>query len=341
MDLFLLANAALRNIYYGDRTLVRSATYLDYKIVDENIKVNTGAEVTVPKYMVSYFDNGAKTKMSFHFGSRCIKEYMTHALQNQLFPNTVHDDIPYTIVELIVNKEYPELAKDTTFIVALCDASLMAYHPAQFFFNTLERMRNDSSWKPTDVNSIYNFGYNQLTFLHNGQIETVASLFDKMNLLAIEHFSDSLQAEVFKDNVTWFEEIASEAKKLRTTQNGFFTKLVASTGVPSTLFIDIVKNMGTPFMTNAHSKGYFLPPERLRTLNIFPYYPKVFQAILGTYNGYKECSLHSFCETRTGTKITNEKCLTAPWTRVKDTKDLCPYAQLWRTWGLENELPVK
>lgn len=334
-----LANAALRSIYYGDRTLVRSATYLDFKIIDEKIKVNTGAEVIVPKYIVNYFDNGAKTKMSFHFGSRCIKEYMAHALQNQLFPNTLHDDIPYTIVELIVTKEYPALAKDTSFIIALCDASLMSYHPAQFFFNTLERMKADSAWQPTDVNSIYNFGFNQLTFRHNGQIETVASLFDKMNLMAIDHFRDSLQAEVFKDNVTWFEEIANEAKKLRTTQMGFFTKFVASTGVPSPLFIEIVKKMGTPFMTNAQSKGYFLPPEKLRTLNIFPYYPKVFQAILGTYNGHKECSLFSFCETRTDTKITNEKCLTAPWTRVKDTKDLCPYAQLWRTWGLEDEIP--
>lgn len=185
---------------------------MDYKIVHKKIKVNTGEEVTVPKYIVSYFDNGAMTKMSFHFGSRCIKEYMAHALQNQLFPNTPHNDIPYTIVELIIIKEYQALAKDTTFIVALCDASLMSYHPAQFFFNTLERMRDDSTWKPIDVSSIYDFGFNQLTFQHNGQIETVTSLFDKMNLMAIDHFRNSLQAEVFKDNVTWFEEIANEAK---------------------------------------------------------------------------------------------------------------------------------
>lgn len=334
-----LANAALRKIYYGDGTLVKSATYLDYHIVEEKIKINTGAEITVPKYIVNYFDNGAKTKMNFHFGSRCIKEYMAHALQNQLFPNTLHDDIPYRIVELIIAKEYPPLVADVNFIVALCDASLMSYHPAQFIFNTIERMKKNSAWKPTTVNSIYDFGFNQLSFRHNGQIETVTTLFDKMNLMAVNDFRDSLRAEVFKDNVTWFEEISNEARKLRTTQQGFFTKLVASQGVPSSFFIEIIRKLGTPFMTNALGNGYFLPPEKLRSLNIHPYYPKVFQAILGTYTGRKECSIYSFCETREDRKIINEKCLAAPWERVKDTKDLCPYAQLWRTWGLENEVP--
>ena len=38
--------------------------------------------------------------------------------------------------------------------------------------------------------------------------------------------------------------------------------------------------------------------------------------------------------------ITNEKCLNAPQERVHE-KELCPFAQLWKTWGLLDKTPYK
>ncbi|MBY0425661.1 MAG: hypothetical protein K2Q22_08505 [Cytophagales bacterium] len=336
----IFTNIELRSIYYGDRrSNAKSVTYQSFTSVNQNVIDAAGVILTVPKYIVKYFDNGAQTNMQFHFGSLCIKEYMAHALQNTLFPDTIHDDIPYSIVELIVRKEYPPLANEKSFMVALCDISLMGFHPAQFFFFILNKMNTTKGWSPKDVDSIYEFAYSDLTFNHNGQIENVYSLYDKINNTAFGCFKDSLQAEVFEDNVVWFEEILKEAKKLRFYSIGFFDQLIQSPGILSSNFLSILKNLGSPFMTNSLNHGFFMTPENLKSLNIQPYFPKVFQSILRTYSGHKSCSLYDFCNSREDMKITNEKCISAPWLRIHDP-DGCPYAQIWHTWGLDGVIPV-
>jgi hypothetical protein len=66
----------------------------------------------------------------------------------------------------------------------------------------------------------------------------------------------------------------------------------------------------------------------------------VFKQIINVYQGHQKCSLYEFCKTRPDKDITNNLCTTAPWERVKE-KDLCPFAQLWKTWGLIDEYPIK
>lgn len=338
-DFNLITNTQLRNIYYGDRTLADNVTYNSFDFETVNLSDKVGRTIPARKCMIDYYDNGAKTKMKFHFGSRCIKEYMAHTLQNRLFPGTNHADIPYKIIDQIIQKEYPELAVDKSFIIALCDISLMSYHPAEFFFYTIDRMKTSINWKPTTTQSIYQFAYQGLTFNHNGQVESVNSLYEKTCNDALGCFRDSLKADIFKDNVTWFEEVLKEAKKLRYQSIDFFNNLVHSEGVLSSKFIDILKELGSPFMTNSRNEGYFMPPEKLKNSDIHPYYPKVFQAILMTYSGHQNCNLYEFCNTRTDIKITNDDCNSSPWLRIKQP-EACPYAQIWHTWGLDEKIPV-
>jgi len=334
----LLTNTQLRKIYYGDSAYAEDVAYLSYKSHIEKVVTNIGETLDVDKYIIDYYDNKAQTKMHFHFGSRCIKEYMTHALQNKLFPGTKHAAIPYNIVELIIQKEYPILLNDKSLIIALCDISLMSYHPAQFFFFNIERMKNETEWTPTDVDSIYRFAYDDLTFNHNGQVENVYSLYDKISNDALGCFKDSLAADIFQDNVAWFEEILKEAKTLRFSSLEFFNHLVDSEGILSNKFISILRKMGSPFMTNVLNEGFFMPPEKLLGLDIQPYYPKVFQAIILTYGGYKNCNLYDFCDSRKDKKITNSYCSTSPWLRIKEPEG-CPYSLIWHTWGLDNKTP--
>lgn len=337
-------NRQLIEIYRGrekpDSLPVKSIDYLGWTKVVEVIIDNNNTPIAVEKFGVDYFDKGAQTKMSVPFGSIHLKEYMAHAIQNQLVPGTAHDDLPYLLVELIVKMEVPRLAQDTSFVVAICDASLMDLHPARLFFRTLERMKSTPRWTPADANSVYDFAFENIMFSDGKKDDTIESLFIAKSHAATREFRDSLQAEIFKGNVLWFEEIIAEARKLRLNHRGFFSQLVASPGKLSNKFGEIYKALGIPFTTNRASKGYFVPPEKLKGAAIQPYYPKVFQAITKTYGGQLACSLHSYCEAEPQQTITNNDCLSKPWARVSRPK-LCPYAQMWKMWGLKGKTPVK
>jgi len=332
-------NTTLGKIYYGNpRQKAESISYSGYFADDVRITTNGGKAIRFPNYKIRYYDNGAQTTETCHFGSLHIKEYMAHAIQKQFTPNRNHSEIPYVLVELLVEKEYPPLAADKSLIIALCDAALMEYHPARLFFDALERMKR-AKWIPAGVDSVYAFVFDGLKLNWENQTETFDSLHEKTASSAIEHFRDALKADIYTENVQWFEHVIREARNLRINHQGFFTRLVQSPRTLSRLFYQIIDMLGIPFMTNALAKGYFLPPKNLKSLNIQPYFPKVFQAIYTTYQGKDDCLLHSFCRARSDKNVTDDHCLKSPWERV-NFPELCPYAQMWKTWGLTGKKPV-
>jgi hypothetical protein len=142
----LSTNIALRKLYFGNSDSVKSIEYLEYFSETAEIETNSG-KLSVPKYKVRYYDVGAQSNMTCHFGSIHLKEYMAFAIQKQFAPDTSNADIPYGLVDLMLKKEHEPLAADPSLITALCDAALMCYHPAELFFSTLRRMK-ETQWKP-------------------------------------------------------------------------------------------------------------------------------------------------------------------------------------------------
>lgn len=334
-------NFKLFGVYYGCRDDSRHPAFITYKGYskkDDVIYSNKGESYYVAKYAITYL-NVDGDEDAYHFGSRQIKEYMAHAIQGEFAPEAVsdHPDIPYRLVKMIVEREVPIIAKSRQFLIALCDATLMDFNPAHLFFHSLERMKNCPAWQPTDVDSIYEFVFNGVTPSFNGT-SGFQSLFEDQINRAVSAFVSSLRTDVFKNNVTWFNSIVSEAKKLRCTDRGFMTRLVSSEGVFSEHFFEIIKRLGVPFTTNAASKGCFVPPAKLAELKIEPYYPKVFQAIRKTFQGVRKCSMLPLCEANPTQKITNCDCSNKPWERVS-LPYLCPYAQMWKSWGLIGKIP--
>ena len=335
-----LTNQKLRKIYYGDQKCnARAVRYSEFEVEIVPMTTNGGDPIPVKKYKVKYYDDGACSNETCHFGAYHIKEYMAHAIQNQFAPNSTHDHIPYVLVELLVQKEYPPLAADSALIVALCDASLMHYHPAQLFFDALERMIA-SRWTPAGVDSVYDFVLNGIHLEWKGRTETFASLFANTAGLAIESFNDTLKDQHFKENVRWFKQVMGAAASLRGSYNGFLAKLVSSPGQYKSIFTSVFNGMGTPFMTNALYHGYFYPPSVLRAASIQPYYPWVFVAVSKTFKhkDNKGCLLRSFCGALPGRSITDHNCESSPWERVH-LSEVCPYGLLWHTWGLTGKKP--
>jgi hypothetical protein len=206
-----VTNMRLMQIYRGCESEGKRVTYLGYKAAKEQVVTGDGSKIVVPKYLVKFYDHGAQTTTTCHFGSIHLKEYMAHAVQTQYAPDTAHDDIPYRLVELIVRKEFPRLARNPVLLVALCDAALMDQHPARLFFRTLERMKERPKRSFKEVGSVYCFAYKNFSFADGEETEKVDSLFADTTDRAIEQFRDSLKAEIFKPNVEWFMAVIKEA----------------------------------------------------------------------------------------------------------------------------------
>jgi hypothetical protein len=331
-------NLKLRKLYYGDpHCKAKAARYSGYRFEPSVIDTNGGKTIEARKYKVNYYDEGAYSNEACHFGSFHIKEYMAHAIQNQFSPNTHHDHIPYVLVELLIQNEYPQLAINTAFIVALCDASLMHYHPAQLFFDALERMKR-LKWIPVNVDSVYAFVFDGLNLDWNGRTETFGTLYTSTVNLAIKSFSDALKDQYFKENVRWFNGVMNGALNLRQRFGGLLAKLVSSPGQLSQVFDEAFNEIGTPFMTNALYHGYCYPPAKLKAASIQSYFPWVFAAVSNTFTGKKECLLHSYCKALPDKQITDQNCENSPWERIH-LSQLCPYAIMWHTWGLSAKKP--
>ncbi len=331
------ANKELQEIYSGDSKPVKYIKYDRYEVEEKPVEYKDGNSMQVKRYKVHYFNKASKPE-SFYFGATCIKEYMAHAIQSKFLPTTEHTDVPYTVAELIVEKEYPLLARDKMFIVALCDACLMHLHPAQLFFDSLERM-SAQRFMPVAVGQIYDFCFHEMQF--NGPMGSLTrdQVFEKMTGVIDEQYDDALKSPIFRPNYKWLNHVFQEGKKLRLKNPTFMTQLVAGENELSTLFYEIVRNFGTPFFSNNTGKGGFIPPTDLKGIAIQPHQLLVFKEVIRIFDGDKHCILYPFCKSDPANDITNSLCRTAPWQRVHEA-ELCPLAQIWRTWGLTGEVPV-
>ena len=117
------------------------------------------------------------------------------------------------------------------------------------------------------------------------------------------------------------------------------TELLNDDNNLSDTFFSIFHELGTPFFTNNLSIGGFVPSKKLKEHPMQPYQLLVFKQIINVYYGGTKCTLYEFCSNNEGEKLTNELCLSSPWKRGKD-ENLCPFGQLWKTWALNDEIPV-
>ena len=194
-----------------------------------------------------------------------------------------------------MNIEYPNFGgANYKFIVALCDSSLMSFHPAQMFFNTIERMKKEN-FSPKNCKEIYDFAF-KATML-KGEIGefTANSLFEKVIDDSIKQYHNALKSPIFLEIYDWLNHILIQAKKLRLENPDFLCNLLDSRGNLTDAFYDIFRKLGSPFFTNNKNEGGFVPPTNLNKKHSRPFQLLVFKEILRVYFGEKSCSMINFC----------------------------------------------
>ncbi len=230
------------------------------------------------------------------------------------------------------------MSSNKDYYLAICDACLMSYHPSQMFFNTIERIKKDNL-KPKTIQEVYDYTLD-LKFGGNGKLYSPDQLFQESKKIVFDHFENALQAEIFSTNLNWIKHILEEASTLRTTNPNYITQILNENGELSSVFYSIFEKLGTPYFTNNLDDGGLIPPKNLSEHPHQPYQLLVFKEILNIFNGAQNCMLYNLCNKPESQTITNELCNISPWKRATD-KQLCPFGQLWRTWALTNEIPIR
>lgn len=315
--------------------------------------ISNQGQINVEKVVID-FDDSLGHNYKYSIGAYCVSENMAYAIENYLYPNILPtpSKMPYESVKIMCDYLLPGFSNDPLNIIALCDSCMLLFNPGVFIFDTLQLMAN-ISFIPQRPEDIYDFVYSNIKFNKNGHT-TIQQLFISTAAEAISQLGDYYTTPLFKDNRTWINYVITSAVDLRIRDPYFFLNIVRNgtlfdnSQVKNTFFVRLLHKLGSPIVINDNSEITFIPPSSAY-LEIRPEYFWVFDQI---YNIFKEgieqdiykCEMIDYCNLRAmENKIgeyTNEQCRYDPWSRSTDADpNPCLFGQVWKTWGLENEIP--
>ena len=339
-------NLKLKKEYVGSVDDILTATVSYVTKQTKTITLKNG-NVNLDTIIVDYLDNNGQ-KCFHQFGSHCIVESMAFMIENSIYPNLLEPtpDFPYKSAQKVIEFEYPTFLHNPLNALALCDASLGTFNPGEFFFTMLSKMKSENYLPPTPED-VYRYCASNVSFNFNGAIN-FNQLLLSTSASASSQLCDYFTTSIFGDNRYWINNTIATAVDLRLT-NPFFILEIArggriQTNIP---FMSVFKKLGSPMVTNLNDEGTFYSPLQ-SSLNIKPEYMWAISQVYGLYmkplvNNPRKCELKLWCQascySQNITDYTNTNCYNSPWLRITDPQ-LCSFASIWKTWGLENETPI-
>ncbi|WP_369753646.1 hypothetical protein AB3G34_05090 [Flavobacterium sp. WC2409] len=331
----------LNSIYLGQSGFIRNRVrYENYSSEKTEITdISDNNLIIVNKYFIEFTDFDTHKFEKYHFGTIALKEYVAHKIQNS-FQSIQHPDIPYLIAELIIDKELPELKDNDNLKILLCDASLMNLYPAQFFFETIERLKQKVY--PKNPTEFYNYIFKDISYdgklgKFDNQIQLFNYIYDQIKY----DYNDAFKSKIFINELNWFLHILKNARELRIKNPTFILNLINSKGKFTIELKRIIKSLGTPFFINELNDGGFVPPRKLKKIPNQTYILLAASELLFNAFAKNEFGLYGFCSKNFAKQNpTNELCQTNPFKKMNEP-EACPFIQLSKTWGIHEKVYVR
>ncbi|HEX8017798.1 MAG TPA: hypothetical protein VF465_21400 [Flavobacterium sp.] len=299
------------------------------------IDLSDNVPIKVKKYFVEYTNMDSYKEEKYNFGITALKELVAHKIQNS-FEEVNHPDIPYLIAELIIDKELPELKDNDKLKILLCDAALMHLHPAQLFFETIEKLKGTSY--PKSPALFYKHIFKDLRYEGKlGNFPNTIKLFDHIYQDICSNYKDAFKSEIFNEELIWLLHILKNAREIRLRNPLFIIDLINSKGKFTIQFKRIIKQLGTPFFINSLDEGGFIPPAKLKKIPKQVYILFSAAELLLNAHGKKGCAMFGLCSKNYVEKnVTNDFCKSNPFERIGEA-DACSFVQLCKTWGIHEK----
>lgn len=309
-----------------------------------NIKKVCGADVEQIELTIK--EKGGNYLGKIDFGGEIMSESMAF-IAEQLYsekngvPQYGVKAYPYRITELLVEHVYPELLERRDLIYLCIDACLyVAFTPGVAFYLLLVHLKECEFHDGWNLNLVSDF----LGKRYAKNIPFALCVTETIRLVR-----QNFQIKELDSTVKWLEKIYERAKLLR--QFPMFMKCFIGEGKQDKAFSRIVTDlMGIPPLHNDIDEAAMkMPINMLTHLDAYNVHPEYFHAIscvLSLFNGKTQCGLRNFCKASRSLNPNievNDTC-NRPWEKLDEVlqgkKELCPFAFLWKHWGLSGKTPI-
>lgn len=332
----------LQKLYLGSG-IKDANTYDNYKIYKCYRRpakhVTSEGRVIMPCQVIVEYDNGS----CFEFGSFWLCESMAYMAEKYIYPDCKKpNSLPYFAASDIANFIYPSLQQNNSLnLLALCDACLRFFNPAEVFHLNLERMAS-MKWLPKDPRDIYDFVERSIKLNFQG----ATNLNDAHEISikpALEAIRDVLNNELLDVTYEWIKLIIERGYQLRLSNASFIIDLVKGGPLTANVkFAETLRMLGSPLMSSNSGERSIIHLLGFKDSHDKDFDPNIFQVLrsflLLFSNGEVGCSMKFYCKESAHTQgvadFTNDKCHTKPWSRLND-KELCSYGMISKSWGLQ------
>lgn len=332
LDNITYTNMELFKLYYGNGE-ESIAQFISHNLS----KTFVPGLVRDVNYVVVDYKKTDGSISSFKLGAVSILESMAYLIEEYIYPNSPKSpDIPYNAAIKLAQLIYPPITLNKLNVLALCDVSLLTFHPAEFFYTNLIRMKEEQKVF-NDPRDIYDYVFDGMIFNFNG-ISDISELFQKFSDDAEESLTDYFNDKYFDETKKWLSNLIYEGTQYR-HQNPHFIIDLAEGGSITTnkCFRDIFTLFGSPIMTNDRNE-YILYQQKDISTDINPTLLWAIEQIFNLFiYGEKSCEMVNVCE-KANIK-TDKRCYERPWERLK-TGDSCQFCLLLHHWGLSNFEPI-
>ena len=322
----------------------------------ENVSLNSLDNLPIHGSRINHInvvDVESKEGDYFSFGAYAIKEGVAYILERIVTKDyETSQEFPYCSAEKIVEYLFPDFGKNILNVLALCDISLMFTNPAEIFYSTLTQLKSKKfvPQKPHDL-------YAQLKNAKIGSLGITTDPFSHFKMVAEEarkkfksyfHFDEF--PELHQAYYEWIDRLFDFSIKMRTTEPSFLLDLCNDGYVRfNDTFSRLVYNLGSPLIKNKSQDYFCIKPKGINgwTNEVLKSVSMIHELL---HDGKLQCSLYPWClntdkeqnEEPEFVPInpTIEVCLNKPWERWS-FNDLCPFAILWKNWGLGGYIPKK
>jgi hypothetical protein len=275
---------------------------------------------------------------------------MAYEIEQRIYPDLIQqpDDVPYRTARKIVEYYNPSLLEIPNCLIALLDASLLYQNPADIFVRVLEELKQYDIGMLYDA-KIYEIAEKVQPFTYNGNISAEQYLISQ-SIISGGQLATYFTSEIFGKTGYWISNLLGCAIDLRQKVRHFPCTIASGGKIQGNeVFRYIFDLLGTPLMSNNLGDNFFYSrlQEKISNIN-----PQNLWAINQVYNIYINseksqmcrCQLKQWCSKTCldnhQVDYTDNRCFDNPWERVND-EELCQFAQIWRTWGMEGFVPTE
>jgi hypothetical protein len=335
VDEIMGINADLNSLYYGDDEFNLDSGWEIIDVIEEPNGIISGYEY-IPEIKIKYKQGSSEPKY-LRFGSLCIMESMAAELDRHVFNDLSCPEFPYNVGRKVIKYYLPELSMSademSLFILAICDLSLNSFHPAEHFVKIIKYIISSRDY---DIGRLYNH-FDNLTIIWNDKSYKNIEMVNKLGKIARSNFSDVINRQTHGMLIDWLDDLLENARVLREKINLIHELSGLINYDQRTAKLRKIMNyLGTPIIID--KDGYLALGNVMYDVGSFASYVLGMKTVLKLFGGIKgdtSCAMTKNCRVSLSAFYNDNICNNTPWLMAQ-SEMLCPFAQVWATWGLRN-----